>query len=134
MYLHIKNTLFALLVLATWLITSFPFVVCAECSCCNSPECKCGCTGNNHLQENFFQDQSHGKCASCIKCDSIPAKASFSVNEYSFQLEQKQLLTLPHDVLAKPVSLFSKYTSASLGTTHPFSSSPLFLINSTFLL
>lgn len=134
MHLLRKKTLFLLLALATWAITSFPPLVHAECCCCNSHQCKCGCMENNHLKEIVFQDQSHGKCASCIECDSIPVKESFSVNKYAFELEQKQSLTLPHDVLAKPVSLFSKCTFAPLRTTYPFSSPPLFLINSTLLL
>ncbi len=134
MHLPRKKTLFTLLVLATWLITSFPLPVHAECSCCNSHECECGCTENNQLQEKFFQDQSHATCVPCIECDNIPTKEFLSVNVYSFQLEKKQILTLPPYVLAKSIYLSSKYTSTPVRTPYPFSSPPLFLINSTLLL
>ena len=134
MYLLRKNTLFMLLVVAAWLITSFPFEVRADCSCCTRHTCTCGCTENNHLQGSFFQDHSHGKCTSCLECDCIPANECLSVNGCSFQLEQKQLLSLPHYALNKPVSLSSECTSTSLRTTYSVSSLPLFLINSTLLL
>ena len=134
MYLHRKKTLFMLLVVTAWLITSFPFVVRADCSCCTLHTCRCGCTENNHLQGSFFQDHSHGKCTPCLECDSIPANECFWVNGLSFQLEQKQLLSLPHYTLNKPVSLSSECTSTSLRTTYSVSSLPLFLINSTLLL
>jgi hypothetical protein len=134
MYLLRKKTLFTLLFLTTWLISAFPFSVSAECSCCINQECKCGCTENNHLQKSFFQNHSSGKYTPCIECNGIPAKEFFWVNGCSLQLEQKQLLSLPHYVLAKPASLSLEGTSTSLRTPYPVSSPPLFLINSTLLL
>jgi hypothetical protein len=96
--------------------------------------CACGCTENNHLQESFLQDRSSGKYTPCIECDNTPAKEFFWANGCSLRLEQKQLLSLPRYVSEKPVALCSEGTSASLRIKYPFSSLPLFLINSTLLL
>jgi hypothetical protein len=129
-----KKTLFTLLLLGTLLITSFSFPVRAECSCCTSHECMCGYTENNQLHEKFFQDHSHGKSYPCIGCGSIPAGEPLSVSGYSTPLEKKQQLTSPQVILEKPFPLSAKSIPTYMSTPSPFTSPPLFLINSTFLL
>jgi hypothetical protein len=134
MYLFRKKSLFTLIFLATWLFSTFPFAVSAECSCCTNQECKCGCTEKNQLQENVSQDQPQGTRVPCIECDGAATSEPLSVEGYASQIGKVQLLSVPHIASFSPRPQCSNDASSCQCMSYPMSSPPLFLIHSTFLL
>jgi hypothetical protein len=132
--IHFNQKAFiALLLLAAFVMVSFPFPARAACSCCKGTACTCNCPDKNELQATLLQYQGNNSNARCTNCWQMPERLLLPGIYYN-QLEIKPLLAAPSDGPLLP-SLCSQHPINTCSTPPvPHGAPPLFLINSSFLL
>ena len=134
MHLFINKRLFILLLLTAWLISSFPLPARAACSCCTSSTCKCSCTEKSRPGEKSFQHQDNGTKAPCMNCRDIPVDNQPAPGSHYRPLEKDHFLTLSFLSPLHPVPSAPDAAINSNAPRTPYPPTPIFLLNTSFLL
>ena len=134
MHLFKNKRLFILLLLTAWLLSSFPLPARAACSCCTSSTCKCSCTEKSQPGGKIFQPQDHGTKAPCMNCRDMPVDNQPAPGSHYRPLEKDHFLTLSFLSPLHPVPSAPDAAINSNAPRTPYPPTPIFLLNTSFLL